>query len=244
MSAVSTGLHPEPRTTPDRPAVTWTLPDVTAHLRRRLGEPLPGLAAQERMAPRPRRGWRRGAPPPEAKPAAALILLYDLGGEATCVLTVRSSHLPKHAGQVSLPGGRLDTGESLVDAALREAEEEVGVAREHVEVIGALTPLHIPVSGFVLHPIVGTTADRPDFVPAHHEVAAVTDVPLRALASADTWRLTGWTYEDQEYEVPYFSVAGLQVWGATAMVLSEFLALFDVAPVATLRDAGRPPIRT
>jgi 8-oxo-dGTP pyrophosphatase MutT (NUDIX family) len=184
------------------------------------------------MAPRPRRGWRKGETPEHLRPAAALILIYDHFGEASCVLTLRASHLPQHAGQVSLPGGRVDAGESLIDAALREAEEEVGVPRGHVDVIGAMTPLHIPVSGYVLNPIVGTTNDRPDFVPAHREVAGITDAPLRLLASPSTWRVTSWNYEGRDYEVPYFAVGDLQVWGATAMVLSEFLGLFDVTPVA------------
>ena len=136
--------------------VQWKLAAVKTHLLRRLPAPLPGLTAQQRMAPRPRRGWRPGDVPDQAKPAAALLLLYEHDGEATCVLTLRASHLPTHAGQVSLPGGALDPGESLIEAALREAEEEVGVTRTHVEILGALTPLHIPVSGYVLHPIVGT----------------------------------------------------------------------------------------
>jgi 8-oxo-dGTP pyrophosphatase MutT (NUDIX family) len=227
-----------------RMPIDWSLASVTSHLRQRLALPLPGLPAQERMAPRPRRGWKRGGVPEDTRPAAALILLYDHGGEATCVLTLRASHLPTHAGQVSLPGGGLGPNESLIGAALREAEEEVGVLRSHVDVLGALTPLHIPVSGFVLHPVVGVTADRPDFVPAHREVAGITDAPLRVLASPDTWQVTSWSYEGQEYEIPYFAVGGLQVWGATAMVLAEFLALFDVGPTARGRDPEAPAVTT
>jgi 8-oxo-dGTP pyrophosphatase MutT (NUDIX family) len=217
---------------------TWTLAAVTTHLRKRLALPLPGVAAQELMAPRPRRGWKPGSVPDQTRPAAALILLYDHDGEATCVLTLRASHLPQHAGQVSLPGGRLDPGETLIEAALREAEEEVGVTRTHVDVLGALTPLHIPVSGFILHPIVGVTPDRPDFVAARHEVARITDASVSLLASADSWRLTSWVYEGREFEIPYFAVADLQVWGATAMVLSEFVSLFDVSPVARRTQPG------
>jgi 8-oxo-dGTP pyrophosphatase MutT (NUDIX family) len=226
-----------------RMPIKWNLAAVKAHLLRRLPGPLPGLPAQQRMAPQPRRGWRPGSVPDEAKPAAALLLLYEHAGEAACVLTLRASHLPKHAGQVSLPGGALDPGESLIEAALREAEEEVGVTRTHVEILGALTPLHIPVSGYVLHPIVGTTRDRPDFVPAHREVAGITDVPLRDLAAPSTWRLTTWRHDGVDFEVPYFAVGGLRVWGATAMVLSEFLALFDVEPVAQPTTDNQVPLQ-
>jgi 8-oxo-dGTP pyrophosphatase MutT (NUDIX family) len=216
-----------------RMIVDWSLSAIAAEVRRRLARPLPGLDAQVRMAPRPRRGWKPGQSPEESRPAAALLLLYEHDGEATCVLTVRSHLLPQHAGQVSLPGGAVDEGEPLIDAARREAEEEVGVPASHVEVLGTLTPLHIPVSGFMLHPFIGTTADRPSFAPAHGEVSRVVEVPVRELASPGTWQLTTWTYEGREYEIPFFGVHGLQVWGATAMVLSEFLGLLGVQVEAT-----------
>jgi 8-oxo-dGTP pyrophosphatase MutT (NUDIX family) len=226
-----------------RMPIQWNLATVTERLRARLPLRLPGLPAQQRMAPRPRRGWRPGELPETAKPAAALLLLYEHDGEAALVLTLRTSHLPTHAGQVSLPGGAVDPGESLVEAALREAEEEVGIRRSHVRILGSLTPLHIPVSNYVLHPFIGSTADRPDFVPAQFEVAGVTEVSLRTLASPATWRLTTWHSEGRDFDVPYFRVGGLQVWGATAMVLSEFLALLDVEPVAQRGDEDHAPVQ-
>ena len=94
---------------------------VTAGLAR-----LPGVEAQLRMAPQPRGGWKPGFAPDEARPAAALLLLFPVDTGAVVLLTKRSPDLPHHAGQVSLPGGAVDPGESIEDAALREAEEEVG----------------------------------------------------------------------------------------------------------------------
>ena len=102
---------------------------------------LPGVEAQLRMAPQPRGGWKPGFAPDAARIAAALLLLFPASGRAAVLLTKRASALPNHAGQVSLPGGAVNPGESIEGAALREAEEEVGLVRADVRVIGRLTPL-------------------------------------------------------------------------------------------------------
>jgi 8-oxo-dGTP pyrophosphatase MutT (NUDIX family) len=207
----------------------WSYAALVRRLSVRLRQPLPGLDAQASMAPRPRRGWDPERLPDGLRPAAALLLLYPRGGVTHLVLTVRASDLPQHAGQVSLPGGGVDPGESLQQAALREAWEEVGVEPASVSIIGALTPLHIPVSGFLLHPLVGVTPDAPVFTPHVREVAQVAEVSLADLAAPERRALTHWQYEGRDYEVPYFDVHGLQVWGATAMVLGEFLAVVTEA---------------
>ena len=106
----------------------------------------------------------------------------------------------------------------------------MGVNPATVVVLGALSPLHIPVSGFVLYPIVGATTEPPSFVPAEREVARVIDVPLEVLAEPHTVRLRRRMHDGRHYEVPYFFVEGEVVWGATAMVLSEFLAVLGHAP--------------
>lgn len=204
---------------------------LCARLKTALAEPLPGLPAQTLMAPRPRTGWRPAFIPDDARRAAGLVLLYPVAGEPHVVLTVRATRLLNHSGQVSLPGGRLESGEDVVAAALREAEEEAGVRREAIEVLGALTPLHIPVSGYVLSPIVGATLERPDFVPAEAEVARVLDVPLPYLLDPDTVRRRVRLHDGKEFEIPYFAVDTEQVWGATAMILAEFLTMLGWNPL-------------
>lgn len=202
-----------------------TFEALVARLARALHAPLPAARAHLRLAPKPRRFWNAGEIPPGLRPAAALLLVYPDGGRARVALTVRGSELPSHRGQVSLPGGGVREGESLEDAALREAHEEVGVPPDGVQVLGTLSPLHIPVSGFALNPVVGVARARPDFVVDPGEVARLVEVDVERLADPANLRVERWTREGQSYDVPVIRVEGEVVWGATAMVLSEFLEL-------------------
>jgi 8-oxo-dGTP pyrophosphatase MutT (NUDIX family) len=197
----------------------------------RLGQPLPGAAAHRRFAPRPARdGWRPDEVPTRARRAAALILLVpDAAGTASIPLTVRHTDLPHHPGQVSLPGGRIDLDESAEQAALRETHEEVGVPPASVRVLGALSTLCVPVSNHVIQPFVGIVHERPRFTLAAREVEALVELPLVALHDLEQ---RGWerrTRDGRDIEVPFFQVRGHRVWGATAMILGEFGALFDPA---------------
>ncbi|HET9702893.1 MAG TPA: CoA pyrophosphatase [Vicinamibacterales bacterium] len=200
-------------------------------LRDRLTRPLPGLDAQLRMAPSPRVGWDPLKFPEGARDGAALLLVYPHDDTLQLALTVRGSGLRNHTGQVSLPGGRVDDGETFEQAALREAEEEVGVDPRAVDVVGRLTPLHIPVSGYLLHPVVGFTTMRPAFQRAEWEVARIIEAPISLLSDPRmvkremrTRTVSGQTID---VDVPYFDIDGEKVWGATAMVLAEFGALVE-----------------
>jgi 8-oxo-dGTP pyrophosphatase MutT (NUDIX family) len=163
--------------------------------------------------------------PTEARPAAALVLLFPRDGDVRLLLTVRSSNLPNHAGQVSLPGGAVEPGETFEAAALREASEEVGVPPEHVRVLGQLTPLHIPVSGYLLHPVVGVCDVIPPLRIADGEVEQVLEPRLDDLLDPACVQRRQHLRDQWFQDVPFFAVNDLQVWGATAMVLSEFLAV-------------------
>lgn len=205
--------------------------DWLNRLRDRLARPLPGLDAQLRMAPSPRVGWDPLKFPAGARDGAALLLVYPHDDTLQLALTVRGSGLRNHTGQVSLPGGRVDDGETFEQAALREAEEEVGVDPRAVDVVGRLTPLHIPVSGYLLHPVVGFTTMRPAFQRAEWEVARIIETPISLLSDPRmvkremrTRTVSGQTID---VDVPYFDIDGEKVWGATAMVLAEFGALVE-----------------
>lgn len=204
------------------------LSPIESTLRARLAGTLPGAEAQRRFAPTPvLKGWIPGQAGEDTRTAAALLLLYPLGAGVGIALTVRAEGLRRHAGQISLPGGAVDPGETLVDAALREAAEEIGVDRRAVRVLGELTPVHVIVSGFTLHPIVGVTDVRPEFVIATREVAEVLEVPLDDLRDASRIRTGTRIREGVAIEYPYFDFHGHQVWGATAMVLGELIAMLE-----------------
>lgn len=197
-------------------------------LRDRLRDTLPGREAQRRFAPSPwLPNWSPDLVPDTARRAAALILLFPGTDGPIVPLTVRHRGLPQHAGQVSLPGGAIDVGESAEAAALREAEEEIGIRADRVRVVGALSTLWVAVSNFVIHPCVGVADERPEFLLHPEEVEALLEVPLDELR--DPSRLRWMTRERQGHPVryPYYDVGGHVVWGATAMILGEFACLFD-----------------
>jgi 8-oxo-dGTP pyrophosphatase MutT (NUDIX family) len=179
------------------------------------------------MAPIPRPGWQPGRLPEGLRDAAALALIYPRDGVPHLLLTVRAADLPHHGGQISLPGGELEPGESFEDAALREAEEEVGVDPRTIRLLGRLSPMHIPVSGYALHPVVGVADGPGDWAPHAREVARVLEAPLAVLRDPARRRSEPRRHEQRDYDVPFYDVDGEKVWGATAMVLAELLALLD-----------------
>jgi len=197
-----------------------------------LAKPLPAETAHALMAPRPRRQWPEGWNPAQARPAAGLLLVFPLDGRAHLVLTQRADTLGRHSGQISLPGGVIEPGEAFEHAALREAHEEIAVAAREVRILGALTPIDIPVSGFRLHPIVGVSEARPTFAPADGEVARILDVAVDDLMAPGAVIPTTRERDGRPVIAPAFQVAGVEIWGATAMVLAEFLVVLGWAPTS------------
>jgi 8-oxo-dGTP pyrophosphatase MutT (NUDIX family) len=208
-----------------------TFAEAIARLDTALRAGLPGPAGHARMAPVPRREWPTGFNTARVRHAAGLLLLFPGGADgaemadaAHVVLTVRGD-TPRHAGQVSLPGGVVEPGETFEQAALREAQEEIALDLRHVRVMGALTPLDIPVSGFRLYPIVAAIDSRPHLIPADGEVAHILEVAIDDLLDAGAVRRVDRTREGIALTIPGFHVAAHEIWGATAMVLAEFLTL-------------------
>lgn len=201
------------------------------HLRHRLSGPLPGRAAQYRMA-----GARRleelqhlPTPPPDARIACVLNLLHRQGNEWHTVLIRRSVNpRDRHSGQVSFPGGRWEESDgALANVALREAEEEIGVPAGAVEIIGQLTELYIPVSHFLVYPFVGVLREPVLFRPQAGEVEGILTPPVSLFCAAESRKVKDIAIGQGLVlrNTPYFDVEGHIVWGATAMILSEFLEL-------------------
>ena len=190
-----------------------------------LAQPLPGAKAQALMGPRPRREWPENFNPARVRHAAGLLLVFPLAQEAHIVLTVRADTLGRHGGQVSLPGGVAEPGETYPQAALREAHEEIALAPEAVRLLGPLTPVDIPVSGFRLHPILAAVDARPFLTPSDGEVARILEVGVDELSDPRDGRRLTVSREGGNIVAPAFGIAGTTIWGATAMVLAEFLVL-------------------
>ena len=208
-----------------------TLPpftDVVPSLRERLQRPLPGLEAQLRMCP-PQRGapdqWDEAQR--NARRAAVLALLYPFDGTTGLVLTQRHEDLKAHSGQISFPGGRIEPGESPTEAALREGWEEVGINRREVDVLGHLTDLYIPPSDFTVTPVVAAIPTRPVFRPQEEEVDVIIEVPVPALLDPAAHTSAVWTFGEHEVDIPYFAFGEFEIWGATAMMLAELLAVME-----------------
>lgn len=208
--------------------------EVTVELvRKAMSGTLPGRAAQLTMATRPRPGDRPDIPDPCPREGAVLILLYPAQGELQFPLTVRTRTVHAHKGQISLPGGaREPEDEGFRQTALREASEELGVATADIEVLGALSRLYIPHSGFCVHPFVGYTDRAPDWRPDPAEVAELFSAPLLRLIDPCTVHEQTVVRDGQSLLVPHYLIGSHRVWGATAMILAEFVALLRPELVA------------
>jgi 8-oxo-dGTP pyrophosphatase MutT (NUDIX family) len=161
------------------------------------------------------------------RPSAVLAPLYDDAvGRAHVVLTRRTWGLRTHQGEVSFPGGRIEPGESAVDGARREAEEEIGLDPAAVEIVGELDHLATVASGSVIIPFVGVLPGRPTTRPNPHEVEAVLHVPLAELLDPAVFREERWTFPGgREQPITFFELEGDTVWGATAALLRLLLGI-------------------
>jgi 8-oxo-dGTP pyrophosphatase MutT (NUDIX family) len=187
-----------------------------------LSKKLPGELAQLRMAPT----FRGQISSPE-KPveAAVLALFYPSDGKIHLVFIKRNEYDGPHSAQISFPGGAREAGDlTLKDTALREAREEVGITTE-IEVLGSLTPLHIPISNFKVYPFVGWMKETPVFFPDRSEVQYVVEVPLDVLLDPSNSDSETRYHHKMPIEAPFYKVGKEKIWGATAMMLSELLEL-------------------
>ncbi len=187
-----------------------------------LQEKLPGDEAHLRMAPTFRGNPISGR---LAVEAAVLALFYPAEGETHLVFIKRNEYDGPHSAQVSFPGGAKEASDTnLQETALRETCEEVGISGP-IEILGSLTPLHIPVSNFMVYPFVGWTEESPVFRPDPTEVQYVIEAPLAGLLDSSSVDSEILYHHQQSIEAPFYRVGKEKIWGATAMMLSEVLQL-------------------
>jgi 8-oxo-dGTP pyrophosphatase MutT (NUDIX family) len=199
-------------------------------LKERLNSPLPGLSAQLNMVPEPRPGNKVYTDVKDScKRAGVLILLYrkekEKGPHVFVVLTRRTDLLELHQAQISFPGGGQEKGESFEQTALRETKEELGIQPSAIQVLGLLTPLYIPPTNYCIYPVVAQMKEQPHFKPSPYEVAEVLEIPLNLLTDPQTVQREMWTLHGKEVDVPFYFFEDNKIWGATAMVLAEFVEI-------------------
>ncbi|MGM0530162.1 MAG: NUDIX hydrolase [Bacteroidota bacterium] len=187
---------------------------------------LPGKTAQYKMAPL-KRDLSEPLTTKGTKYAGVLILLYPLEEEYYTILIRRTLYNGVHSGQISFPGGKYEFHDrDLITTALRETEEEIGVSSNEIKVIGKLTPLFIPVSNYIVHPVVGVLKSKPSLERNYKEVEEIFSVKLETLTDPRCLIHNDSIYESEHnIEAPYFLYNKFKIWGATAMILSEFIEI-------------------
>jgi 8-oxo-dGTP pyrophosphatase MutT (NUDIX family) len=213
--------------------------DVAARLREAVARPLGAWREMyESFSPVDTETGERipRIPPPgvDTRRAAVLVPVLLEPDGARLVYTVRRDDLQDHAGQISFPGGSMDPADgSLLETALREAEEEIDLRRDLVDVVGELEEMYIPPSGFRVSPFVGLLPPEAEMVLDPDEVEAIFTVSLEELMSPETFRRVPWTRDGRDYMVPVFAVEGpppRNIWGATAAMTAALLARLGWTP--------------
>lgn len=199
--------------------------DFIDDLRLKLQQPLPGRVAHLKMTPASRRQYVDA--PPTVRQAAVMATLFPKNDEWHIVFIQRNPHdKDHHGGQISFPGGKAEPSDAtMLDTALRETEEEVGILRSEVKVLGGLSELYIPVSNFQVHPFVGYLERQPSYRLQLEEVSGVLEVPLAHLRNEAALRTTDIPVNKvlTMKNVPYYDLDGKILWGATAMMVSELV---------------------
>lgn len=196
----------------------------------RLGQDLPAALAHEVMRAVDATGkppqFKHTAPP---KPGSVLILIYPgIDGAIHFPLEKRAEYPGAHSGQISFPGGKAEVGESAIQTALREAEEELGIHPSEVMVLGVLSNFFVVPSNFLVTPVVGYASKRPQFVADKVEVVRILEGDIRSLLPSEAIRVSEIVVaKTYKLQAPHFIVENEMVWGATAMMLNEFRVLLN-----------------
>ena len=182
-------------------------------------------AARQAFSPDLAYGRHFGPPPPTARQAAVVVMIEPRGGIWTIPVTVRPEYLHDHPGQVSLPGGRLESGESHQQAAEREFREELGCTLSPGQIIGELLPLYVFRSDYYVRSFVAISDRALHYTPCHREVALVAHVPLAVISPNTDMPQQEFSRDGVIWTAPTVRTEDTTIWGATAMILAELPVL-------------------
>lgn len=186
---------------------------------------LPGERSHIKMIPSVRRSFKNNL---QDKSAAVLILLFREDSEIKIAFIKRTEYEGVHSGQISFPGGMKEVSDrDLLHTSIRETSEETGINSEDIKVLGRISPLYIPVSNFEVQPYVAYMEYTPCFQPDPIEVDHMINVPLKHLMNKEYRKKEKWNLSGEKTWVPFYSFKNYKIWGATAMMLSEFLDIIE-----------------
>jgi 8-oxo-dGTP pyrophosphatase MutT (NUDIX family) len=187
----------------------------------KLKRPLPGVEFQKKFM-HEERLMSTVIPNDTTRQSAVLIAFYPSDGDVFLPLILRPAYDGTHGGQMALPGGKMEyADENLTRTALREAQEEIGVKAMDVNIIGELTEVFIPVSNFVVKPIVGYLDYKPDFFPDKKEVEKIFEVKFSDFLKSQNQGIRNITVGKRNLTVPGFNIQNQWIWGATALIVNE-----------------------
>jgi len=198
---------------------------LVTSLQKRLSNPLPGQEAHQLAEVQSQTPLFFLNSIETAVPASVLILLFLKDNDIHFFLTKRTDAVGHHKGQISLPGGAWEDGEQLHETAIRETEEEIGVDRHIIQLVGGLTPFYTPITGFMVHPFIGWCRKRPSTNIQTDEVHKLFTVSLSTLLDDQIFQSENWEIRGHTAIVPFYNFEGYKAWGVTASILSEFKSI-------------------
>ncbi|MEX2476794.1 MAG: CoA pyrophosphatase [Gracilimonas sp.] len=203
--------------------------DFHKYLQLKLNYSLPGRNAQKKMAPYPVNGTNsiRNYEPAndDFRNSSVLVPLITWKEELEVILTLRTESI-NHGGQLSFPGGGEEGDESIIETALREAQEEIGLHKDGVHVVGKLTPLYVGHSDNMVTPVVAFLKEQQTFTPNPNEVDEIISIPISKLVEEQNLIEEDWDLRGTPYRVPFWNIHRVPLWGATAMMMSELIELY------------------
>lgn len=201
-----------------------------------LQKSLPGEEAQKKMAPVAHLN-RFSADIKKARKGGVLLLLSNQQKQVHITLIKRVKDGGAHSGQISFPGGKYEVFDAnIIETAKRETFEEVGVDPEQIEILGSLSSLYIPVSNYLVFPAVGFVFEEPKFVPDKNEVDEILNIPLKCFIGEKYKKTQKISAQNYMIDAPAYQINGYTIWGATAMIISEFVEVLERADALNLAD--------